>query len=367
MLSAVLRLLHRALGASLARIVLRRMTADGVPVTPEQRQQMARQLHRQVVTRRRRSYGRAVEQIRAFDPAIRPADPDPYPVEAVVAALERAVEPPAPRPRREPEQQALNPSESPDSPEIPDSPARPRARVSAPEVAERPRARVAAPAELDPASRRRARVRVTAPTAANRTDRVVVRQVADAVSATLTRHVAAAGRNAIAHTALGAGDEIGWARVLSGDENCAFCAMLASRGPVYRSDKSALTVVGRAGRPRGSRALGELYHDNCDCEVVLVRRGRDWEGRSEFERLERLWIAAGTAARDLDEETRQTFNRAYRRIAANPALGEEIEQLWNDSTENLSGSAALKAFAAAIKENPPAALAAARRPRRATR
>ena len=61
---------------------------------------------------------------------------------------------------------------------------------------------------------------------------------------------------------------------------CAFCSMLASRGAVY-STKSAGQVVGRGKpvgshslakgvRPRGSRALGEKFHDFCRCEVVPV-------------------------------------------------------------------------------------------------
>lgn len=61
---------------------------------------------------------------------------------------------------------------------------------------------------------------------------------------------------------------------------CAFCSMLASRGAVY-STTSAGQVVGRGKpvgshplakgvRPRGSRALGEKFHDFCRCEVVPV-------------------------------------------------------------------------------------------------
>lgn len=388
MLSAALRLLHRVIGATLARIIMRRMRRDGVPVTPEQRRKMARVLHREVVAQRRRSHAQAVKSIREFDPKIVPADPEPYPLSAVESVLERAVNPPPPKPATEPEPQRPievepEPDTGADEPRsratAPDEEARPRAsvmapeeqsreraRVSAPEVAERPRGRVVAPAELDPRSRRQARSRVVAPTLENRTDPTVVRQVAARATATLTRHVAQAGRDAVINTALGAGEEIGWARVLSGAENCAFCAMLASRGPVYRSDKSALRVVGRNGRPRGSRALGEAYHDHCDCECVLVRRGESWEGQAEFERLERLWTAASIAGAELNEEARRTFNRAFRRIEKDAALGDEIEQLWTDSTAGLSGSEALRAFRAAIKENPPAALAAARSPRRAT-
>lgn len=67
---------------------------------------------------------------------------------------------------------------------------------------------------------------------------------------------------------------------------CAFCGMLASRGAAYTSKESAGTVVGRGvplektkgrrggqGRginPRGSRRLGESFHDHCRCAVVAV-------------------------------------------------------------------------------------------------
>ena len=72
---------------------------------------------------------------------------------------------------------------------------------------------------------------------------------------------------------------------------CAFCGMLASRGAVYTSAGSAGSVVGagvpvtpdgekrkRGGqgkgiKPRGSRRLGEDYHDNCYCAVTAVKDG----------------------------------------------------------------------------------------------
>lgn len=66
---------------------------------------------------------------------------------------------------------------------------------------------------------------------------------------------------------------------------CAFCSMLASRGDVYSSEESATRVVGRGVpigksslargvRPRGSRLLGESYHDHCRCIGVAVFPGR---------------------------------------------------------------------------------------------
>lgn len=48
----------------------------------------------------------------------------------------------------------------------------------------------------------------------------------------------------------------GWARVTDGDP-CAWCAMLASRGPVYKAAKTA-------GDPRRG---GNSYHDHCACQA----------------------------------------------------------------------------------------------------
>ena len=111
------------------------------------------------------------------------------------------------------------------------------------------------------------------------------------VSSTLLRHARKAGRDAVSDTAkLGrvrdaalkrpVGKRVGYARVLSGKENCAFCAMLASRGPVYSED----TVT--------RRADGRRYHDGCDCRPVLVIEGKPWPGQEEYRRLEQRWRKA---------------------------------------------------------------------------
>lgn len=88
----------------------------------------------------------------------------------------------------------------------------------------------------------------------------------------------------------------GVARVPSGTSTCAFCVMLASRGPVYQSQVSAELVVGRGSnrtgydasgkrlvggigggvKARGSRNLGDKFHDNCDCVSVVIRSPRDY-------------------------------------------------------------------------------------------
>lgn len=77
---------------------------------------------------------------------------------------------------------------------------------------------------------------------------------------------------------------------------CAFCALLASRGPVYNSSSSAGGVVGRGTdesvnfradgtrrrggqalgiRARGTQNLGDAYHDRCHCVVTPVFQGGD--------------------------------------------------------------------------------------------
>lgn len=95
---------------------------------------------------------------------------------------------------------------------------------------------------------------------------------------------------------------IGWARVLTGVENCAFCAMLASRGPVYSSRthasrKSTKTLIqghDRLGRKRKrvlKRISDQAYHDHCDCVVVPVYRDQDWPGCENYERLADAWGA----------------------------------------------------------------------------
>lgn len=292
-----------------------------------------------MVQQRQRSYEAAVAEIRAAEPLLQPAPIREYPREAIESVLERAANP------------------------------EPRVRVTPGSQAPGPRVRVrVAPAELDRRSRRQSRVRVIGPTPENRTDTVVVQEFAQRASVALGRHVQQAARDVVVDTAESAGEEIGWARVLAGDENCAFCAMLAARGPIYRSEKSASSVVGSgtnlspeqqrllevqnrmaadrraaierqrggrnvslggdvpgSGRPllrgqgnrtpggikaRGSRDLGESFHDNCDCEVVLVRRGEDWPGREQQEWLERLWETS--TDRMGNRLARNMFRRAYR-------------------------------------------------------
>lgn len=138
---------------------------------------------------------------------------------------------------------------------------------------------------LDEVSKKRVLQAVT-PDYSNRGSAAVKARVASELSRRLSRHVVAAGRDAVADTVhngsakfAGSGKpaRAGYARVLSGRESCAFCAMLASRGAVYSDD----TVV--------TRKDGRRYHDGCDCVPVLVVDGVPWEGQAEAEALYSRW------------------------------------------------------------------------------
>lgn len=114
----------------------------------------------------------------------------------------------------------------------------------------------------------------------------VVQAVTDRILSTSGRHVRAAGRNLVVDTSekgtvrrRGSRSRLrtAYARVLTGVENCPFCAMLASRGAVYSSD----TVT--------RRRDGRAYHNNCDCVARLVVEDHPWEGQEEADRLYDLW------------------------------------------------------------------------------
>jgi len=58
---------------------------------------------------------------------------------------------------------------------------------------------------------------------------------------------------------------------------CAFCRLLATRTgeSAYTSRESAMNVVGRRGGRRGSRRVGEKFHDHCYCQPVEIRANQE--------------------------------------------------------------------------------------------
>jgi hypothetical protein len=76
----------------------------------------------------------------------------------------------------------------------------------------------------------------------------------------MRRQVLSGGRQLIDETTGADSQAIGWRRVSDGNP-CAFCAMLCSRGPVYRS-------ADKAGDPTAGSGL--RYHGHCGCTAEIV-------------------------------------------------------------------------------------------------
>lgn len=133
-------------------------------------------------------------------------------------------------------------------------------------------------------------------------------------SGAASRHVLTGGREAQMRL-IRADDAVkGYIRVTDEDP-CSFCAVLASRGIVYK--KSSFSGVNRRTgeafkvNPRlAGLSLDEAkVHDNCACQIepVLVRNAHAWPGRAR--EFQRLWYEAtkGYGGKD----ALNAFRRAY--------------------------------------------------------
>lgn len=108
---------------------------------------------------------------------------------------------------------------------------------------------------------------------------------------------------------------IGWARVLTGKDNCAFCIVLASRGPIYSSAHHASKASKKRWDEEGKQ-WANSYHDNCDCLVVPVYDSENWLGKEAFEELKKFYkdvtkgtVASGKTVKD-GNESLQAMNKA---------------------------------------------------------
>lgn len=116
--------------------------------------------------------------------------------------------------------------------------------------------------------------------------------IAEAASAAAAmRHALNGGRETITRTVESDRKALGWARATSG-KTCHFCAMLASRGPVYRGHDT-----------------GDFQaHDHCSCTVEPVyRHDADWPGGAR--RYQELWQSstAGLSGDDARNAFRQAL------------------------------------------------------------
>ena len=92
----------------------------------------------------------------------------------------------------------------------------------------------------------------------------------------------------------------GWARIATGNETCAWCLMLVSRGVAYPSAKAAgskyddeTSIDVLAGESDISvEDMMNQWHTGCDCKVVPVFDEADWPGIEAHQRAEALWSDA---------------------------------------------------------------------------
>lgn len=110
------------------------------------------------------------------------------------------------------------------------------------------------------------------------------------------RHTVDAGRDTVLAAVQADPVALGWARVTSG-RPCHFCAMVASRGPVYRSERTASFEP----------------HDGCSCSAEpTYDRYAPWPAGSE--RWASLWAEAKAA----DGDTAKNFRRLVEGSEAAP-------------------------------------------------
>lgn len=118
---------------------------------------------------------------------------------------------------------------------------------------------------------------------------------------------------------------VGWARVATGRETCAFCLMLVSRGPVYMSassagldldDTSAKQLFDEVGQQLGNSsaeldALMTRWHAGCDCKVVPVFDKQNWPGREAQKRSLKIWkeTTRGYSGKDAMNAFRRAIER----------------------------------------------------------
>lgn len=123
-----------------------------------------------------------------------------------------------------------------------------------------------------------------------------------------------------------------WARVATGAETCSWCLMLVSRGPVYRSARTAGLQLDHTEAVEVSRQVDDgasledvllphmnRWHDGCDCKVVPVF-DENWSGRDQWLAAEALWKRV-TKGIDRDKIN------AFRRAVENGELDDEIARL----------------------------------------
>jgi hypothetical protein len=123
-------------------------------------------------------------------------------------------------------------------------------------------------------------------------------EAGSAAAGAADRHVLNGGRSLIRNSIARDPNVLGYYRQTR-DGCCSFCAVLASRGPVYKADSFADSDPRFIGNDSDVKV-----HDHCHCQIVQV----------------------------------------YGRDQVMPAINRDFERLWTSSTKGFSGNDALNAF-----------------------
>ncbi|RZS39142.1 hypothetical protein EV193_104358 [Herbihabitans rhizosphaerae] len=108
-----------------------------------------------------------------------------------------------------------------------------------------------------------------------------------AAGSAVARHVEMASRQQTVSLVRADKLALGWVRLLTGREDCAFCVLLASRKDLYGSAASAQFD-----------ADGEKYHDGCDCIVFPVFSEESRPGKTQQKYLYNVYRKAAEAHPD---------------------------------------------------------------------
>ena len=128
----------------------------------------------------------------------------------------------------------------------------------------------------------------------------------------MRRQVLSGGRQLIDQTTASDSQAIGWRRVSDGNP-CTFCAMLCSRGPVYRS----ATQAGTDGGGLLDNKSGLRFHGHCGCTAEIVYGS--WEPneqergfQADYEKAAQEANAAGFSRTESSVLPRMRANGAFR-------------------------------------------------------
>lgn len=145
----------------------------------------------------------------------------------------------------------------------------------------------------------------------------------------------------------------GWARVATGEETCAWCLMLVSRGPVYESARSAglniedyEAVDLTLDDPEVTSAMNE-WHTGCDCKVVPVFKATAWVGKDAAKRAEGFWIDASLkAATELENNPNKKYysfkEKRWKKTTKNRETINQLRLMIENGEINSSDWAALQ-------------------------